>query len=125
MSGDTVKDERKNLIMTLTAEESLDRIEATTDLFSRLATATDCYAYTEFAGLLREYCKICRENLARGIDFRELNGPCSQRMELQSYHIDYFKEKLNFIFQGLLRVEGVDSNSKNFIEDILEGITDG
>jgi hypothetical protein len=124
MSGDTVKDESKNLIMTLTAQESLDRMEATTDLFSRLATATDCYAYTEFAGLLREYCKICRENLARGIDFRELNAPPSQRMELQSYHIDYFKEKLNFIFQGLLRVEGVDSNSNNFMESILEGVID-
>jgi hypothetical protein len=103
-----VKDEySKDLIMTLTAQESLDRMEAATDLFSRLAAATDCYAYTEFAGLLRQYCKVCRENLARGIDFRELNGPSSQRMELQPYEIDYFKEKLNFIFQGLLVVKGV------------------
>ena len=82
-------------------------MEAAADLFSRLATTTDCYAYIAFAGLLREYCKICREFLARGIDFRELNGPRSQRMELQSFHIDYFKEKLNFIFQGLLVVKGV------------------
>ncbi len=103
-----MKDEySKDLIMTLTAQESLDRMEAATDLFSRLAAATDCYAYTEFAGLLRQYCKVCRENLARGIDFRELNGPSSQRMELQPYEIDYFKEKLNFIFQGLLVVKGV------------------
>jgi hypothetical protein len=92
--------------MTLTPKESLDRMEAATHQFSMLATATDCYAFTEFAGLLREYCKVCRENLARGIDFRELNGPRSQRMELQSYHIDYFKEKLNWIFQGLLKIEG-------------------
>jgi hypothetical protein len=98
------------LIMTLTAQESLDRMEAATDLFSRLAATTDCYAYTEFAGLLRQYCKICRENLARGIDFRELNGPRSQRMELQPYEIDYFKEKLNFVFQGLLMVKGVESD---------------
>jgi hypothetical protein len=106
--SEAVKDEcSKNLIMTLTAQESLDRMEAATDLFSRQAAATDCYAYTEFAGLLREYCKICHENLARGIDFRELNGLSSQQMELQPYEIDYFKEKLKFIFQGLLLVKGV------------------
>jgi hypothetical protein len=96
--------------MTLTAQESLDRMEAAAHQFSMLATATDCYAFAEFAGLLREYCKVCRENLARGIDFRELNGSRSQRMELQSYQIDYFKEKFNFIFQGLLRVEGVETD---------------
>jgi hypothetical protein len=96
--------------MTLRAKESLDRMEAAAHQFSMLATATDCYAFTEFAGLLRIYCKICRNNLARGIDHRELNGPSSQRMELQPHEIDYFKEKLNFIFQGLLRVEGVSSD---------------
>jgi len=91
--------------MTLTPEESLDRMEAAAHQFSMLATATDCYAFLEFAGLVREYCKVCRENLARGIDFRELNGHRPQRMELQPYEIDYFSEKLNFIFQGLLKVE--------------------
>jgi hypothetical protein len=96
--------------MTLTPEESLDRMEAAANQFYMLAVAADCYAYIEFAGLLRKYCEVCRDNLARGIDFRELNGPRSQRMELQSYHIDYFKEKLNFIFKGLLIVEGVNND---------------
>ena len=95
--------------MTLTPEESLDRMEAAASQFRMLATATDCYAFTEFVGLLREYCKVCRKNLAQGIDFRELNGPRAQRMELQPYQIDYFNEKLNFIFQGLLVVKGVES----------------
>jgi hypothetical protein len=93
--------------MTLTPEESLDRMEAAAHQFSMLATATDCYAFLEIAGVAREYCKVCRESLARGIDFRELNGHRSQRMELQPYEIDYFKEKLNFVFQGLLVVKGV------------------
>ena len=94
----------------MTPEESLDRMEAAAHQFSMLATATDCYAFVELAGLVREYCKVCRENLDRGIDFRELNGPRSQRMELQSYQIDYFNEKLNFIFQGLLVVKGVETD---------------
>jgi hypothetical protein len=76
---------------------------------------------------------VCEENLARGIDFRELNGHTSQRMELQPYEIDYFNKKLNCIFQGLIRVEGVSggdnddsvSTSKNFTEDSpLESFTD-
>ncbi|NQE37525.1 hypothetical protein [Microcoleus asticus] len=96
--------------MTLTPEESLDRMEAAANQFYMLATATDCHAYIEFTGLLREYCKVCRENLARGIDFRELNGHRSQRMELQPYELHYFQEKFNCIFQGLLRVEGVSGD---------------
>ena len=80
------------------------------DEFYRGAANTNCHAFIEFTGLLREYCKICEENLARGINFRECNGPPSQRMELQPYNIDYFNEKLNCIFQGLLRVEGFDND---------------
>jgi len=96
--------------MTLTPEETLDRMDAAANQFYMLATATECHAYIEFTGLLREYWKICRENLARGIDFRELNGPRSQRMELQPYEIDYFNEKLNCIFQGLIVVKEVERN---------------
>ena len=96
--------------MTLTPQKSLDRMEAVAHQFSLLASGTDCYAFLELAGLIREYCKVCRENLARGIDFREINGPKSQRMELQPHEIDYFKEKLNFIFQGLLVVKGVSDD---------------
>jgi hypothetical protein len=94
----------------LTPEESLNRMEAAAKQFYMLATATDCYAYVVFAGLLDKYCKVCRENLSRGIDFRELNGPRSQRMELQPHEIDDFNEKLNFIFQGLLVVKGVKTD---------------
>ena len=80
-------------------------MDAVANQFYMLAIATECHAYIEFTGLLREYCKVCRENLARGIDFRELNGHHSQRMEIQPHEIHYLKEKLNCIFQGLLRVE--------------------
>ena len=96
--------------MTLTPEESLNRMEAAAAQFYMLATATNCHAYIEFAGLLREYCKVCSENLARGIDFREVNGHHSQRMEIQPHEIDYFNEKLNCIFQGLLVVKGVETD---------------
>ena len=96
--------------MTLTPEESLERMEAAADQFYMLAATTNCHAFLEFTGLLREYCKICRENLARGIDFRELNGHTSQRMELHSCNIDYFNEKLNCIFQGLLVVKGIETD---------------
>ncbi len=96
--------------MTLTAKESLDRMRLAANQFYQAAANTVYYAFIELTGLLREYCKVCEENLARGIDFRELNGHRSQRMELQPYEIDYFNEKLNCIFQGLLKVEGVSSD---------------
>ena len=94
----------------MTPEESLDRMRRAADNFYVEAIRTDCHAFIEFTGLLREYCKVCQENLARGIDFRELNAHTSQRMQLQPHQIDYFNEKLNCIFQGLLRVEGGESD---------------
>jgi len=111
--------------MTLTAQESLDRMWLAANQFYLAAANTDCQAFIEFTGLLREYCKVCEENLARGIDFRKLNGHTSQRMELQSHEIDYFNEKLYCIFQGLLKVERASSGdnddsvstTKNFTED--------
>jgi hypothetical protein len=91
--------------MTLTAQESLDKMWLAANQFYLAAINTDCHAFIEFTGLMREYCKVCEKNLARGIDFRELNAHTSQRMELQPYHIDYFNEKLNCIFQGSLKVK--------------------
>jgi hypothetical protein len=96
--------------MTLTAQETLEKMWLAADQFYQAAISTNCHAFVEFAGLMREYCKVCEENLARGIDFRELNGHTSQRMELQPYEIDYFNEKLNCIFQGLLVVKGVETD---------------
>jgi hypothetical protein len=96
--------------MTTTAQESLNRMWRAPNQFYQAATETECHAFIEFTGLLQEYCKVCQENLARGIDFRELNGHTSQRMELQPYEIDYFNEKLNCIFQGLLVVKGVETD---------------
>jgi len=96
--------------MTLTAQETLDKMWQASDQFYKAAVRTDYHAFIEFTGLLREYCKVCEENLARGIDFRELNGHTSQRMELQPNEIYYFNEKLNCIFKGLLQVEGLKSD---------------
>ncbi len=96
--------------MTLTSEQSLARMWAAADQFYTAAANTDCHAFIEFTGLLREYCKICENNLKRGVDFREFNGHRSQQMKLQPYEINYFNEKLNCIFQGLVKVEGATSD---------------
>ncbi len=107
----TLTPEQTTLIleqMTLTPEQSLTRMWAAVDQFYTAAANANCHAFIEFTGLLREYCKVCEENLKRGIDFRELNAHRSQQMELQQYEIDYFNEKLNCIFQGLLKVERDD-----------------
>ena len=84
---------------------------AAADQFYIAAANTNCHAFIEFTGLLREYCKVCEGNLKRGIDFREINAHRSRRMQLQQYEIDYFNEKLNCIFQGLVKVERDDEGA--------------
>jgi len=55
---------------------------------------------------MREYIKICEENLARGVDFRERNAHGSQQpLKIQEHEIQYLNEKLHCIFQGLIVVE--------------------
>jgi hypothetical protein len=91
----------------MTPEESLNRMRLAADNFYYHVATSECYAFIALAGLMREYIKVCEENLARGIDFREPNCPPSQRMQLQPYELDCFEEKLNCIFQGCLEVKRV------------------
>ncbi len=91
----------------MTPEESLQRLRLATDNFYYHVATSECQAFIELTGLMREYIKVCEENLARGIDFREPNGIPGQRMQLQPHEIAYFQEKLNCIFQGCFEVKRV------------------
>ncbi len=91
----------------MTPEQTLEKMRIVSANFYHGAQLTECHAFIEFSGLMNEYIKICEENLAQGIDFRELNGHRSQRMIIQPYEVDYVNEKLHCIYQGLIVVEGV------------------
>ncbi|MEG4977223.1 hypothetical protein [Microcoleus sp. K4-B3] len=93
--------------MTMTPEESLDKMNLAASNFYDEAIRTDCHAFIEFTGLIREYIKICEENHAKGIDFREENAHTgNSQLKIEPYEIDYLNEKLHCIFQGLIVVEG-------------------
>lgn len=90
----------------LTPQESLQAMRLASDRFYQLAAQSQCHAYLEFTGILNEYIKICEENLARGIDFREENvHKGNSQMVIKDYQIDYMNEKLQCIFQGLITMQ--------------------
>lgn len=96
---------------TLTAQETLQAMRLASDVFYSLAAQSQCHAYLEFTGILNEYIKICEENLARGIDFREENvHKGSSKIVIKDYQIDYMNEKLMCIFQGLIKMQGAKTN---------------
>lgn len=95
----------------LTPKQSLAKMRAASDQFYSLAANTQCHAYLEFTGILNEYIKICEENLVRGIDFREENiHKGNSQMVIKDYQIDYMNEKLECIFQGLVKMQGAKTN---------------
>ena len=111
--------------MTLTPEESLDKMRVASGTFYNMAIRTNCHAFIEFTGLMNEYIKICERNLKQGIDFRDSNAHIgkSQQMKIDSYEIDYLNEKLHCIFQELIVIE--QKSFDNYIgEDKLDKFED-
>lgn len=90
----------------LTPQETLQAMRRASDVFYTLAAQSQCHAYLEFTGILNEYIKICEENLAKGVDFREENvHKGNNQMVIKDYQIDYMNEKLECIFQGLITMQ--------------------
>jgi hypothetical protein len=68
-----------------------DKMEATTDGFYFLAAQIGHHQFLEFAGLMREYVKLCRASNEAGHGFSF--GPV-----LKDYHAKYIGEKMGCIY---------------------------
>lgn len=100
----------------LTARETLHAMRLASDVFYTLAAQTQCHAYLEFTGILNEYIKICEENLARGVDFREENvHKGNSQMVIRDYQVNYINEKLECIFQGLITVQQSEDTIHSYL----------
>ena len=91
----------------MTPEESLKKMKEASRQFYLQAVRTECHAFIEFTGLMNEYIKICEEFQRQypDQDFRKCNIHNSQRLEFKPYHIAYFNEKLQCIYQARIQVK--------------------
>lgn len=83
--------ERKKELTT-----TLEQMEHAADVFYAHAQRANFHQFLEFTGFLREYTKMCRRLMERGVDFASDIG------ELQPYEADYIGEKFGCIFSPLL-----------------------
>lgn len=88
--------------MTFTREELEEMIGMMADASNRFyarATRIGCHPFIEFAGLMNEYIKLCRNALDQGIDFTEtsVHGG-GQPLPMAEYERDYLNEKLECIY---------------------------
>lgn len=78
--------------------------EIATDFYYK-AVKTNCHPFIEFAGLMNEYIKACRDAHEKGIDFTRCNRHTGQILPLEEYRSDYITEKLECIFSGQLIID--------------------
>lgn len=93
----------------LRLERTLERMDHAADVFYAHAQTADFHQFLEFTGFIREYTKMCRELLKRGVDFTTESG------ELKTYEAHYIGEKFGCIFSPLLE------RSKGAFEAFLHG----
>lgn len=81
-------------------EAALVQMQATSDAFYSAARSIGNHPFIEFAGLMNEYIKACREAHLQGIDFSDCNQHSGMALPLHSTMSKYINEKLACIFSG-------------------------
>lgn len=76
----------------------LVKMQAASDGFYAAAVRTGNHAFIEWAGLINEHIKLCREAAERGEDFRQFSVHTGARHQLADFHRSYILEKLDCIY---------------------------
>lgn len=100
---------------TLTAEESLQRMQQAVNHFYRLAVLANCHPFLEVAGFMEELLKIYRHNLTLGIDFRDCHRHSGRTLQMEDWHLNYINEKIRCIFNDALELHPVKQHSPDSI----------
>lgn len=91
--------------------ECIQKMKQASSNFYKEAIHSGNHAFIEFTGLMTEYINICEDNMKAGVNFSEANRHCGTRMRVEPYRIEYLKEKLECIFEGLEK-EGTEKITK-------------
>lgn len=82
--------------------ELCNNMQTISDAFYYNARRHQNHAFIEFAGLMNEYIKICRDSLESGIDFTECNIHSGKPLAIQPFQAAYLAEKFECIFGASL-----------------------
>lgn len=92
--------------------QQLDAMNRLSDAFYAHAIQIGVHPFIEFAGLMNEYIKCCRDAHEQGIDFANCNVHTGQHLPMESFQIAYVNEKLACIFTGRSVVQAPSPASK-------------
>lgn len=76
----------------------------------RVTMRHDWHAFCEWAGVMREHIKVCRDALAQGIDFTEADVHRGQTLPVAPHHLAYLNEKIGCMFNGELQLTRLDAH---------------
>lgn len=80
------------------AYAALVKMHRAADEFYEDAQAIGVHTFLEFTGFMREYIKMCEQNLEQGRDFTTCE------ISVQGHHAEYIAEKMECIFGDQLEV---------------------
>lgn len=78
--------------------DMITEMEKISSVFYQLAIRVGNHAFIEFAGMMNEYIKICRDTVNSGRDFTCANTHVGQSLVFAGYNLDYIFEKMDCIF---------------------------
>lgn len=81
-------------------EAALTAMQVAANAFYCAAIKINVHPFIEFAGLMNEYIKVCRQAHAAGIDFSDCSRHTGRSLPLHAHQIDYINEKLDCIYTG-------------------------
>jgi hypothetical protein len=98
---------------------AIQRMEALTSLYYGKACAAGVHAFIEFAGLMREFIKVCVEAHKAGHSFPIANTHSGYALPFQPHHLAYIAEKLNCIYGPSLLAN--EKGRRAFIDGLFDG----
>ena len=81
------------------------------DLYKRLFTLNvggRFHAFLEWCGVMGEHLNICEDMIRQGVRAFDMNRHTGGTPPIPPYRLTYMGEKLECVFDGLLRVEAAD-----------------
>ncbi len=91
----------------------LDQMDRAVQSFYTMAVQIQNHPFIEFAGVMGEYVKVCREAHRQGFDFTNAHAHSGHALPIQPFQAAYLGEKIGCIFGPALQLA---RNGRPFLE---------
>lgn len=87
----------------------IQQMHSAASFFYRMAVLIGNHAFIEFAGLMNEYIRCCKNAMKQGIDFTLCSAHAGLELPMTPFEVDYVNEKLECIYTGRIALRNKET----------------